>query len=218
MTDLTTDRAQRPLILIVPGLNNSGPSHWQTRWEEQRDDCVRVDLGMWDRPHRNSWVIQLNLAIQQAGRPVILVAHSLGCHAVNWWANLEQPGAHGPVVGALLVAPPDVDLAPIDSRLASFGPAPRAALPFPSILVASHDDPYMPLEGARTLAEAWGSRFADAGRTGHINADSGLGDWDFGQFLLARLERGASFTNATTERATPCAQPSFPFQSQEVGQ
>src|SRR3546814_6249886 len=46
---------QAPLCLIVPGLNNSGPSHWQTLWEQSRPDCERVDLGMWSRPHRNHW-------------------------------------------------------------------------------------------------------------------------------------------------------------------
>jgi hypothetical protein len=62
-------------------------------------------------------------------------------------------------------------------------------LPFPSILVASHNDPYMPFERSRTLAQIWGSQFADAGETGHINAQSGLGDWTFGRFLLTRLAK-----------------------------
>jgi hypothetical protein len=91
-TNRTTD-TDNPLILTVPGLNNSGPEHWQSVWERQRPDCRRVDLGMWDKPHRNTWVNQLNLAIRQADRPVILAAHSLGCLAVAWWAQLEQPGA-----------------------------------------------------------------------------------------------------------------------------
>ena len=52
---------------------------------------------MWDDPHRNTWVNQLNLAIHKAGRPVILVAHSLACHVVSWWAEYERPGPDGPV-------------------------------------------------------------------------------------------------------------------------
>ena len=43
-----------PLILTVPGLNGSGPSHWQTLWEQTRDDIVRVDLGNWAAPRRNA--------------------------------------------------------------------------------------------------------------------------------------------------------------------
>ncbi len=187
-----------PLVLMIPGLNNSGPDHWQTQWEQQRGDCRRVDLGMWATPHRNTWVNKLNLAIRDAGRPVVLVAHSLGCLAVAWWAKLEQPEPGHPVLSALLVAPPDVDLFPLDERLVAFAPSPANELPFPSILVASHNDPYVGFRAARRLASAWGSRFADAGRVGHINASSGIGDWPFGQFLLNQLiKRGRSVVDAT---------------------
>jgi len=181
----TADRT--PLILTVPGLDNSGAGHWQSIWERERDDMVRVDLGAWDRPHRNSWVNRLNLAIRDAGRPVVLVAHSLGCHAVAWWAAMERPAYGNPVVGALLVAPPEVDVAPVDERLEPFGATPKGPLPFPSIIVASQDDPYIRFHRARRLAQFWGGRFADAGAVGHINAESGLGDWPFGQFLLRTL-------------------------------
>ena len=180
-----------PLILTVPGLHNSGPQHWQTLWERERGDVRRVELGMWDRPHRNTWINQLNLAIRGAGRPVVLAAHSLGCLAVTWWAKYEQPaegelGAR-PVIGALLVAPPEVDFFPLDERLSQFSPTPTEPLPFRSILVASRNDPYMGIRTARKLARTWGSSFADAGAVGHINADSGLGEWPFGKFLLKQL-------------------------------
>ncbi|MEY4721752.1 MAG: hypothetical protein RIQ46_1477 [Pseudomonadota bacterium] len=178
-----------PLVLIVPGLENSGPAHWQSIWERQRGDCERVELGMWDRPHRNTWVNQLNLAIRSANRPVVLVAHSLGCLAVAWWAQLEQPAADNPVIGALLVAPPDVDFFPLDDRLTAFSPTPSQPLPFPAILVGSHSDPYLGYRAARRLARTWGCRFADAGRVGHINAESGIGEWPFGQFLLEQILR-----------------------------
>ncbi len=180
-----------PLVLTIPGLGNSGSGHWQSLWEQQRGDCHRVELGMWEQPHRNTWVNQLNLAIRAAAsstqRPIVLVAHSLGCLAVAWWALLEAADAAGLVAGALLVAPPDVDTAPCDSRLAGFAPTPAAPLPFPSILVASRNDPYMTMRAARQLAHLWDAGFADAGQIGHINADSGIADWPFGQFLLGRL-------------------------------
>ncbi|MCH7628270.1 RBBP9/YdeN family alpha/beta hydrolase [Novosphingobium sp.] len=179
-----------PLLLIVPGLGNSGQGHWQTRWEETLPLCRRVDLGLWDDPHRNTWVNKINLAVDRADRPVVLVAHSLGCHAVAWWAEYERLSggdALGKVIGALLVAPPDVEDAPIDRRLTRFAPVVQGELPFRSVLVASRDDPYMPFGTARTLAKTWGASFADAGATGHINARSGLGDWTFGRLLLNRL-------------------------------
>ena len=129
MTPLPPSRAtDQPLALIVPGLGNSGPGHWQTLWEQSRNDCQRVELGMWNQPHRNTWVNQLNLAIRESSRPVVLVGHSLGCLAIAWWARLEQPAPGGKVIGALLVAPPEVDFFPLDERLDSFAPTPMAPL------------------------------------------------------------------------------------------
>lgn len=179
--------AETPLVLIVPGLNDSGPNHWQTQWLDQIPNSARVELGMWDDPHRNTWVNQLNLAIKQAGRPVILVAHSLGCHAVAWWNEYERPTANGIVQGALLVAPPEVEGSDVDQRLARFAPVGRTPLPFRSILAASRDDHLITFGRARRLARIWKSRFVDAGWLGHINADSGIGAWPFGQFLLRQL-------------------------------
>lgn len=179
-----------PLILTVPGLGNSGPGHWQTRWEETLPLCRRVDLGLWDDPHRNTWVNKINLAVERADRPVVLVAHSLGCHAVAWWAEYERLSGGDSlrkVIGALLVAPPDVEDAPIDRRITRFAPVVQAELPFRSVLVASRDDPYMPFGTARALARVWGASFADAGAIGHINARSEIGDWTFGRLLLNRL-------------------------------
>lgn len=182
-------------ILTIPGLDNSGPDHWQTRWEAADSDIARVDLGMWDRPHRNSWVSKLNLAVMAADAPVLLVAHSLGCLAVAWWAALEQPD-RSVIQGALLVAPPEVDFFPLDERLTAFAPTPFDALPFPSILVASRNDPWIGFETARMLSRAWGSEFVDAGECGHINADSNLGDWQAGRRLVDRLRDPAAHTPA----------------------
>jgi len=201
MTQERSFRAgQDPLILTVPGLGNSGPGHWQTLWEQELGNVQRVDLGLWDDPHRNTWVNKINLAVHRADRPVVLVAHSLGCLAVTWWAEFEKP-SNDKVLGALLVAPPDVEVRPIDRRLTRFAPFPHGELPFPSIVVASRNDPYMGIGQARNLARAWGSSFADAGEVGHINAESGLGEWAFGQLLLNQLTPNAFGLDKSTSRA-----------------
>jgi len=176
-----------PIVLTVPGLGGSGPSHWQTLWEQSRPDTQRVELGMWNTPHRNSWVTKLDQAIRRAQAPVVLAAHSLGCLAVAWWAELAGQPYGWPVAGALLVAPADVDRADASRELASFGPSPSRPLPFPSILVASSDDPWISSDHARALASGWGSHFVDAGMQGHLNAASGIGWWHEGQALLDRV-------------------------------
>lgn len=183
---------QAPAILLVPGLYGSGPGHWQTIWEEQHDRCSKVELGRPDDPHRNTWINNLNLAIRHARRPVVLVAHSLGCLAVAWWARFEQReweqrGEASPVVGALMVAPPEVDFFPLDERIGRFAPTPTDPLPFPSVLVASHNDPWMGFHTSKALAARWGSTLVDGGDAGHLNAESQLGEWTFGWELVSGL-------------------------------
>ncbi len=184
---MSFDSSATPLVLVVPGLDGSGPGHWQSRWAAGHNDFHWVDEGDWSQPNRNIWVNRLNLAIHRAQRPVVLVAHSLGCLTVAWWAHYERPAWGDPVVGALLVAPPEVDGVARDSRLYAFAPTPLGPLPFPSLVVASRDDPFASIERTERLARFWGSDHVDLGEAGHINADSDLGDWPQGRALLARL-------------------------------
>lgn len=182
-----------PNILIVPGLNNSGPDHWQSHWERDLPNTSRVELGAWSSPRRTSWTTNLGIAITSAAGPKILVAHSLGCLAIAWWVSQEpDAGKHG-IAGAMLVAPPSVDNCPLDSRLANFAPAPRVILPFPTILVGSENDPYCSLRHAGKLARRWGARFVNAGPFGHINAASAIGDWPYGLYLLRSLLSEAEY-------------------------
>jgi uncharacterized protein len=172
-------------FLIVPGWNGSGPGHWQTIWERRYDNFRRVEQDNWNRPSRKQWVKAIETAVQEVRAPVFLVAHSLGCLAVAQWA---ENGDFSGVGAALLVAPPWLtasDSCP--SELAEFLPMPTKRLPLPSILAASEDDPYLPIEVASRLARAWGSEFVALGRQGHINIASGHGDWPEGERLLVRL-------------------------------
>ncbi len=118
---------------------------------------------------------------------VVLIAHSLGCLAVAWWATLADRDLQKKIAGALLVAPPDVESIDAKPVIQRFAPAPRIVFSFPAILIASSDDPYATLDRSRLIARRWGAEFHDAGPLGHINADSQLGDWPEGQSVLDRL-------------------------------
>lgn len=179
----------RPTILTLPGLGNSGPTHWQTHWEATLPDVSRVELGMWNAPRRNPWVTKLEQSLQTAEAPVILVAHSLGCLTVAWWAALATPAFGAPVAAALLVAPPYLESETFPILTREFGHLPPHPLPFPTIVVASHDDPYGRFTDVANLAADWGAHLVDAGAIGHINALSGIGIWREGLVLLDRLKQ-----------------------------
>lgn len=182
-------------VLIVPGWGNSGPKHWQTLWEQAHPDFRRVVQRDWEYPVCTEWVETLDEAIRTAAAPPLLVAHSLGCIAVAHWARTGT----APVQAALLVVPPDVEHPDFPPVIEGFAPIPRGRFAFPSVVVASRNDQYGDFERSRALAEAWGSRFVDAGNSGHVNADAGFGPWPLGESLFAELAQGAAASNRRSE-------------------
>jgi len=174
----------RTTALMIPGRYNSGPEHWQTRWEIADSDFVRVQQREWNNPSCEDWCQNLEQAVRRLGsRQTVLVAHSLGCLLVGHWALRSSRR----VKAALLVAPSNPERADFAPGARGFAPIPRVMLPFPSIVVASSNDSRGSLEHAAACARAWGSRFVNAGPLGHINADSGLGDWPEGYALYKEL-------------------------------
>jgi predicted alpha/beta hydrolase family esterase len=173
-----------PPILIVPGLGDSPPGHWQDLWLRRVPNATKVEQDDWDDPHLCKWLSNLSAALERFPG-AILVGHSLGCSAIVRLAVL--PAARW-VRGALLVAPPDLELrTPIQGRLADFAPMPLTPLPFAALVVASADDPYVSLRRARVFAQAWGAELVSLGLAGHINIASGHGHWPWGQELLRSL-------------------------------
>ena len=172
-----------PVILGLPGIGGSGPQHWQTLWERQDPRFRRVEQRDWNAPACSDWVAALQQAVEQAGSAPVLVAHSLGCLLAAHWARQ----AKNPVRGALLVAPVDPESILFPPAAAGFAPVPLIRLPFPSIVVASTDDPFADPGFAERCAAAWASRLVSVGPKGHLNAESGLGDWPQGRALLKEL-------------------------------
>jgi len=141
----------------------------------------------WDAPACASWVARLALELERADRPVVLAAHSAACAMVAHWAAGAAPRARRAVQAALLVAPSDPAGPNYPPEPVGFHPVPMRPLPFPAIVIASDNDPYVSLERAREYARAWGAEFVLLERAGHINVASGHGRWAAGYELLARL-------------------------------
>ena len=171
-------------VLLLPGWQNSDAAHWQSRWEIAHGDR-RVDQHEWMHPRRGDWSARLEEEVLAAPGPVALVAHSLGCILVAAWAAHSRQTAK--VKAALLVAPGDLERDDLRQMIPGWAPIVRQRLPFPALLVAANDDPYCDASRARQLAADWGARFIDRGLGGHLNGESGLGDWSEGRMLLDEL-------------------------------
>lgn len=186
--------------LILPGLNGSGPGHWQDFWLNDQVGAKRVEQDNWSCPDLASWQRNLEAALERSA-DVWLVAHSLGCILA---ANLASSPLAARVRGALLVAP--CHLANVEHMhpcMVNFGEMPTGLLPFPSLIVGSRNDPYMDYEIARLYADLWGSDIVDLGDAGHINIASGYGQWQGGYALLERLKSDAATWRKGRNRRVP---------------
>ncbi len=171
--------------VIVPGWRDSAPGHWQSLWAERLPGAVRVHQDDWMSPLRRPWVQSLTQTILSQSGPVVVVAHSLGCIA-----TMHLPAeAVARIRGALLVAPADPERRAV---LSDFAPVPARKLPYRNILVASSNDPYCPIRLAGAYARGWGSEFVRLQDCGHINLESGHGEWPLGLALLQSLTQTAS--------------------------
>ncbi|MDB5967291.1 MAG: hypothetical protein JWQ72_3791 [Polaromonas sp.] len=173
-------------VLILPGWHNSGPQHWQSLWEAA-EGFTRVEQHSWVHPLRGDWIARLEDVLLSCDEPAVLVAHSLGCIHVAAWAS-HSKNTHR-VKAALLAAPPDLARVDVRELLPSWSPMPQHTLPFPAVMFASSNDPYCSADRAREIAAAWGAELVDGGARGHLNQDSGLGDWPEARARLEPLLR-----------------------------
>jgi predicted alpha/beta hydrolase family esterase len=176
-------------ILFVPGIGGAGAEHWQAIWQREIPNAHTVEQLDWHRPDLRSWLIALERTIERCRNPFILVPHSLGCALVAHWAQqvssglIEAPRA--PVLGAMLVAPGDVDrFAPELEAVRSFAPMPQQGFSFPSVVVASTNDPFVSAEKSALFADRWGSELISLGAMGHISTEDGCGLWPQGRRIL----------------------------------
>ncbi len=171
-----------PTLVIVSGWRNSGPGHWQSLWAQRLPGAVRVEMPEddWQRPKRSVWVQAIARTILAQPGPAVVAAHSLGCIAIT---HLPSDVARH-IQGALLVAPADPERRGV---LADFAPVPYQPLPYRSVVVASTTDPFCPVRTAGAYARSWGSEVVRLQNAGHINVESGHGEWPLGLALLQSL-------------------------------
>jgi predicted alpha/beta hydrolase family esterase len=179
--------------LIIPGLNSSGAAHWQTWFETQITDAVRVIQRDWKRAHLPEWTSRVRREITRHDGPILIAAHSFGVLAAVQAAEDHRER----IAGALLVAPADPEKFGIDDLL------PRSALGFPTTIVASSNDPWLSFDRAVALATRWGSNLVSLGAAGHINTDAGYGPWPFGLALLHELDGDALLADQAQSERRP---------------
>ncbi|MBL1112895.1 alpha/beta hydrolase [Streptomyces sp. 110] len=179
-----------PTIVIVPGLRDHVPDHWQTILANKIENCRSVSPLEKDRLACDAQVAALDAVLSDISGEVVLVAHSAGVMTTVHWARRH----HRPVLGALLAAPPDFETplpegypTPEALRANGWTPTPRTPLPFPSIVAASTNDPLATFERVTDLARAWGSRLVDVGPVGHLNPAAGYGAWPRAEEFIREL-------------------------------
>jgi predicted alpha/beta hydrolase family esterase len=171
-------QSDTPRLLIVPGLHDSGPAHWQTWLEQRQPGALRVRQADWKRPALEAWAEQVDRTLDHAGGgPWIAAAHSFGCLALAQHL-LQRPDT--PLQAVLLVAPADPQKFGVDTLL-------DAPLPVAASWVASTNDPWMSFGSSLRWAERWGCGWTSLGAAGHINAEAGFGPLP----LAARWVRAA---------------------------
>ncbi len=178
-------------VLIVPGLHDSGHAHWQSWLEAHYRQSVRVTQRDWQRAEIERWADRVSETVaRHPGIRWVAVAHSFGCLAV---ARHLARGGKG-IEAALFVAPADPEKFSVTPVL------PPDRLGVPSVMVASDNDPWMPVDQARAWARRWGSQFVNLGEVGHINTESGFGPLPqaktLTELLIHRVQRSRRIDRA----------------------
>lgn len=169
-------------VLLIPGIHDSAPAHWQSHWERMYPQVRRVRQADWDAPHCADWVAAIEDAVEAETARPILVAHSLGCLAAAHWASQSRIGCHG----LLLVAVPDVRSPNFPASTQGFDPPPASLGGARAVVVGSETDPYAAPGYAKQLARRWRVSYVNAGRAGHLNEASELAAWSDGWALIER--------------------------------
>jgi hypothetical protein len=171
-------------VLILPGLQGSRHSQWQSIWADKHAYQV-LEQHDWTRPLRGDWLVRLEDVISHLTEPTYLVAQGLACIQVAAWAVFSAHAAK--VKGAFLVAPVDVEAPHWAHALSSWRPVEMKVLPFRSVLIGAPNDPDCSPERAKAFADAWGSASKEAAMIDQVSAESNVGEWSWGHALFKEM-------------------------------
>ncbi|NPA66179.1 MAG: serine hydrolase family protein [Epsilonproteobacteria bacterium] len=164
--------------MLLHGWGGSPYPHWQSyiASEIAKDyGCVNfVRFPDMDNPSLSKWLDTALLEIKYF-HPDIIICHSL---ANTLWFHLCNEGLIPYCVEHLfLVAPPSLQCN--IEELNSFFPVniPKQLYAKNAKLIISDNDPYMDLDEAKELQKSLHVDMQILHNAGHINADSGFGEW-----------------------------------------
>ncbi len=172
-------------VLLLHGWGGSDFPHWQS-WlaGELAKGYGKVSFlkfSNFDFPQKDDWLKELTQELDEF-KPDIVICHSL---ANTIWFHLCNERVIKEIQKLYLVAPPTLD-AKIE-ELKSFFPVkiPKKLYAKKTLLISSTNDPYMDMTEVTKLKETLHVEMKILQNAGHINADSGYGEW---QWMLREIK------------------------------
>ena len=174
-------------ILLLHGWGGSDSPHWQS-WlaGEIAKDYGTVSFlkfSNYDFPLLDIWKRELIEHLEEF-KPDVVICHSLA--NTLWFHLCNDKSISRNIKKLFLIAPPSLN-SNIE-ELKSFFPlhVEKSLCSNEAILVTSTDDPYLTTQEALELQKELGIEMKVLQNAGHINADSGFGEWSW---ILQELQK-----------------------------
>jgi len=176
-------------VLLVHGWGGSDFPHWQS-WlageiAKEYGTVQFLHFTDVDTPKLDLWSDELLEALESF-KPEIVICHSL---ANTLWFHLCNTTTLKEIQKLYLVAPPSLQCSV--PELKEFFPVqiPRQLYAKKALLVSSTNDPYMSIDEANILQKELAVEMKVLENAGHINAESGYGEWPW---ILESLQKKSS--------------------------
>jgi len=167
-------------VLLLHGWGGSNNPHWQS-WlagelAKEYGYVSFLEFSEFDFPSLAVWKKELQEHLEEF-KPDIVICHSLA--NILWFHLCNEKGITQKIEKLFLVAPPSLHCK--IEELQSFFPVvtPLNLYAKDTLLVTSTNDPYLNVDEAKELQKALNVKMEVIQNGGHLNADSGYGQWDW---------------------------------------